>query len=121
MSNIGMKYQLEARVNIAGESSSYSICGCWIERMPGSTETYIAGSHSWVCAECANGIDQELALFAYRPEVLPRRRPEERHPEYFDNGCPFRARALRTWEKLISRLNRFVSWRRPALKDDPPF
>jgi hypothetical protein len=77
MSNIGTKYQLEARVNIAGESSSYSICGCWIERMPGSTETYIAGSHSWVCAECANGIDQELALFAYRPEVLPRRRPEE--------------------------------------------
>jgi hypothetical protein len=88
MSNIGIKYQLEARVNIVGESSPCSVCGRWKERIPGSTETYIAGSHSWVCPECANGIDQELALFAYRPEMLPGRRPEERHPEYFDNGCP---------------------------------
>jgi hypothetical protein len=88
MSNIGITYQLEARVNIAVESSSCSICGCWIERRPGSTETYIAGSHSWVCAECADGIDHDLAVFAYRPDKLPRQRPKERHPEYLDDGCP---------------------------------
>ena len=85
--NIGTKYQLEARINIAGETSSCAVCGRWTERILGSTETYLAGSHNWVCAECANGIDLELALFAYRPDRLPRQRPKERHPEYFDDGC----------------------------------
>jgi len=88
MSNIGVTYQLEARVNIAGENSSCGVCGRWTERISGSTETYLAGSHTWVCAECADGIDQDLAAFAYRPDMLRRQRPEERRPEHFDDGCP---------------------------------
>jgi len=37
MSNIGVTYQLEARVNIAGENNSCGVCGRWTERIPGST------------------------------------------------------------------------------------
>jgi hypothetical protein len=87
MSNIGMKYQLEARVNIAGENSPCAICGRCTGRIPGSTETYLAGSHNWVCAGCAECIDHDLAVFAYRPNMLPRQRPAARRPEYCDDGC----------------------------------
>jgi len=63
---------LEARLNGANEA-----CGIYTLRKMrtlGATEMYIAGTVQWVCADCAFGIDAELASFAYDPYNPPARK-----------------------------------------------
>jgi hypothetical protein len=88
MSNMENRYQLEARVNVEGEKCACAICSRWVERKAGETETYLVGTHSWVCPVCAYRIDRDLAIFAYWPEMMPPTPPGEPHPDHFEDGCP---------------------------------
>lgn len=56
---------LEARINVNGADDACCKCDLHQERVKGATETFIAGTQYWVCADCAFEVDVELARFAY--------------------------------------------------------
>lgn len=79
---------LQARLNITGGNDPCILCGRWRERTIGKTETYLAETSDWVCADCAFVSDPDLARFAYdRDGVSSKGRRQLKHDHYF-GACP---------------------------------